>query len=448
MSLPGLPRLNYRVKATSNALEFWWQAPLNDGGKAITGYNLWCSSIPYSTIIGSSTFYAKASSLTNSQDYVFQLAAINTVGTGAFTNYEIAQPGIISQTGVTSLSVVSNSRSTATVSWTFSNGANEATNKYFAITMFPSSPNATMSTFKVAAYANQRSAVISGLSTNYYTFLVQSINDAGYYYPNVSTLAYIRDTPGPSRVSGLQVWFDASDPYGTGAVPANGTTITTWADKSANAYNAVATGSPQLATNSQNSLPGIAYVGNTGPTIYYTATIPARTFANATTLFIVYKNTASNSSNGLVTRSRATSNIGNPDIGNTSIVVNNTASSYGYNGYGVPSVYNTNTSLYEVVVDQVGNAVNAWSNGNVVSVNYQGYGTLTPGTADATLDKLYLGTRGDLGSSFQGIFYEIIAYNTIPSLANRQLIEGYLAWKWGLQGSLPGAHPYKSVAPT
>jgi hypothetical protein len=27
-------------------------------------------------------------------------------------------------------------------------------------------------------------------------------------------------------------------------------------------------------------------------------------------------------------------------------------------------------------------------------------------------------------------------------------IEGYLAWKWGLEGSLPAAHAYKSAAPT
>jgi hypothetical protein len=30
---------------------------------------------------------------------------------------------------------------------------------------------------------------------------------------------------------------------------------------------------------------------------------------------------------------------------------------------------------------------------------------------------------------------------------NRQLVEGYLAWKWGLVGNLPGGHPYKTLAP-
>ena len=28
--------------------------------------------------------------------------------------------------------------------------------------------------------------------------------------------------------------------------------------------------------------------------------------------------------------------------------------------------------------------------------------------------------------------------------SNRQIVEGYLAWKWGLQTSLPSDHPYNS----
>jgi hypothetical protein len=34
------------------------------------------------------------------------------------------------------------------------------------------------------------------------------------------------------------------------------------------------------------------------------------------------------------------------------------------------------------------------------------------------------------------------------SAANRQRMEGYLAWKWGLVGALPSNHPYKNVQPT
>ena len=31
---------------------------------------------------------------------------------------------------------------------------------------------------------------------------------------------------------------------------------------------------------------------------------------------------------------------------------------------------------------------------------------------------------------------------------DRQQLEGYLAWKWGLEANLPVDHPYKNAAPT
>jgi hypothetical protein len=42
---------------------------------------------------------------------------------------------------------------------------------------------------------------------------------------------------------------------------------------------------------------------------------------------------------------------------------------------------------------------------------------------------------------------EMIGFAPIISVAQRQAVEGYLAWKWGLVGNLPSAHPYKSIKP-
>ena len=43
--------------------------------------------------------------------------------------------------------------------------------------------------------------------------------------------------------------------------------------------------------------------------------------------------------------------------------------------------------------------------------------------------------------------YEMILYNNALTTTQRQQVEGYLAWKWSLQGGLPDAHPYKSTPP-
>jgi hypothetical protein len=42
---------------------------------------------------------------------------------------------------------------------------------------------------------------------------------------------------------------------------------------------------------------------------------------------------------------------------------------------------------------------------------------------------------------------EILIYNTDLFDDNRQIVEGYLAHKWGLTGDLPDKHPYKTVKP-
>ena len=46
-----------------------------------------------------------------------------------------------------------------------------------------------------------------------------------------------------------------------------------------------------------------------------------------------------------------------------------------------------------------------------------------------------------------GKMREILAFSGDMSATNRQIMEGYLAWKWGLHSSLPTSHPYKSAKP-
>jgi len=46
-----------------------------------------------------------------------------------------------------------------------------------------------------------------------------------------------------------------------------------------------------------------------------------------------------------------------------------------------------------------------------------------------------------------GTVHEIMIYNVAISDTQRQIIEGWLAWKWGTQSSLIGGHPYASASP-
>jgi hypothetical protein len=46
-----------------------------------------------------------------------------------------------------------------------------------------------------------------------------------------------------------------------------------------------------------------------------------------------------------------------------------------------------------------------------------------------------------------GFISEILIYRATLNTTQIQQIEGYLAWKWGLQGNLPATHPFKTAPP-
>jgi hypothetical protein len=53
-----------------------------------------------------------------------------------------------------------------------------------------------------------------------------------------------------------------------------------------------------------------------------------------------------------------------------------------------------------------------------------------------------------IGRFFVGRMYEVILYSSPLTDSQRQQLEGYLAWKWGLQSSLPSStHPYRTFKP-
>jgi len=61
-------------------------------------------------------------------------------------------------------------------------------------------------------------------------------------------------------------------------------------------------------------------------------------------------------------------------------------------------------------------------------------------------------TRFALSSAFStryfiGNIQEVLVFTGSITVSQRQQVEGYLAWKWGLQGSLPANHPYKKTPP-
>ena len=71
--------------------------------------------------------------------------------------------------------------------------------------------------------------------------------------------------------------------------------------------------------------------------------------------------------------------------------------------------------------------------------------TSTPQNLPTTSQIIGATTGG--GEAINGNLYEVLVYSKQLTPAERQGVEGYLAWKWGIQATLPSNHPYRNSAP-
>jgi len=421
--VPDVPQIKFQPVASLSTLEFWWQAPLNNGGALVQNYTLLCSSISYSTIIGPSSFYAKVTPLVNSQNHTFQLAARNTNGLGPYIAFTTSQPGNPPSlpTGIATTNLNS---TTVNLTWNFSQGLNESGIKYFIITVIPSTQTASMSTFQIPAYPNQRSLTVGNLSTNTYTFLVQTVNDnAGWCFPNASTLNYVGPPTdfSPALLSNLNIWLDGRDPLGTGTPPALNASVSPWIDKSSRAVVATLSGTVTYA----GSTLGLNFAGGS-------YRFPDSTFS-----------------------------IGNMPI-NYFFAFNPTANNNNYlyatNGSGVQmrgidiDYFSPGGDILNMVppANQIALVeVNYNSTLRIRSIAVNMYSTMyitnTP-TYNIASTNQWIGSLNG-GSQFYGKYFEVLMFNRAVNQYERQIIQGYLANKWNFTNLLSANHPFKSSIP-
>jgi hypothetical protein len=68
--------------------------------------------------------------------------------------------------------------------------------------------------------------------------------------------------------------------------------------------------------------------------------------------------------------------------------------------------------------------------------------------ANAGKTTLWIGSdRGGGGRAWRGKIAEVVITLFAPTLRERRTIEGYLAWRWGLEANLPANHPYRNRPP-
>jgi hypothetical protein len=112
----------------------------------------------------------------------------------------------------------------------------------------------------------------------------------------------------------------------------------------------------------------------------------------------------------------------------------------------IPSQSNGNWSRTEFVIvtaARVSSTCNGFVNGTASTTT----GT-TNSTSISNSDVFDIGSRAVGAGPMVGDIAEVLVGGATLTDTNRQLIEGYLAHRYGLSGNLPSDHPYKNFAPT
>jgi hypothetical protein len=235
----------------------------------------------------------------------------------------------------------------------------------------------------------------------------------------------------PTTIASCRLWFDAAD---ASSVTLSGSNVTAWRNKSVNGGSVTPTANAfQYVQTFNGSYPAISGVSTGGNGTI--GSIASVTLSNPSTVFAVFQNTGLNS---------GTTSL--PYLFNITSTTNR-AYAYAYNQTTTPglmrvsagvgsadSATNVNTTTSQVFSMEIGaSSTLTYQNGTLITTS-----AITGGSLTGTIT---IGGNNSL-NAWTGFFCEFIIFNNALITAERQQIEGYLAWKWGLQATLPATHPY------
>jgi hypothetical protein len=206
----------------------------------------------------------------------------------------------------------------------------------------------------------------------------------------------------------------------------NGSTVSQWTDKSAAGNNAT---QPTAGNQPSYSASGIVFAGNQW------LITPIGVNPTAESFFIVFKTT-----NNLAEIFSGTNANGREVLIVSGVMY---LSKYGTNPVGLTpnggSVPTNTVTLFDYQYTT-----------SLVTLNLNGLqaGSGTPAVSYSGTGTSYIGSSTYAANNMYGTIYEIIYYNVSLTTNQFQQVEGYLAWKWGIQANLPANHPYKNSSPS
>ena len=227
---------------------------------------------------------------------------------------------------------------------------------------------------------------------------------------------------------GTYAWWDASD--GGTITESSPGVVGQWDDKSDNGNNATpisATDRPLTGTRTIGGLNAIEFQASTNDGLQFT-----QTDSIGKEMWAVFVQDASNFT--------VLGSSGNTQI---TMLTSGKARSW-QNGNGYSPVDGQSTATAALTNPHVV----GWLHHPTRKFSVNGTFEDNKGTHDGagTMNISRIGTQQY--DRADGLIGEIVITNNLLTEDDRQRMEGYLAHKWGLEGSLPGDHPYKTDAPT
>ena len=243
----------------------------------------------------------------------------------------------------------------------------------------------------------------------------------------------------PQTIANCVLWLNADD---SSTIVLTNNKVSEWTDRSINAFpliNATTSAQPTYVLNSVNNRASVVFDGT--QFLYKTGVSNSTiTVNNEVTVFMVHKPSVVT---GVLT---PVSWVDNAVGGGIPRIVfyspNNLASDFDYLNYTTGRLQ-ISQSNYSTTIPRM---ECSFRRGTTQTIRAYGtpIGTLTA-SLSMTAASLPITVGAYYGSgiyNYQGNICEIIWYNRGLLDSEIYQIEGYLAWKWGLQSNLPAAHPY------
>ena len=228
----------------------------------------------------------------------------------------------------------------------------------------------------------------------------------------------------PTSISGCVIWFDGAD---TGTLTRSGTTVSAWSSKGSASLTATSVGAGSIVYEQYSGKYSLRFNGTntkmtTGSVTSYGA--------SATTWIACSVNLNPATADASVVFASSS----NPE--RSIRYTDGTAQIYSLIGSTLRYSSNTDNGIRGFI--DTAASFTAYANGTDVTTSTQAV-TYVGGTNQS----FQLGQWNI--AYLNGYIMEVVVYNSALTLTQYQQVEGYLAWKWGFQGSLSASHPYKNT---